>query len=91
VIELVYDAAAGPLILTRFPHAKIEDAHDSIHESRIQVTLPDEDKDAFFKHAMKEGYYEVCLGFQMMMMDHDGLAKINQWLRELKDEKERGA
>lgn len=83
MIELVYDGAAGPIIRERFPHVKIEDASDYIHEGRIQVELPDADRDAFYKHAIVEGYCEVCLGFKMMMYDKAGREQIEKWCDEL--------
>lgn len=87
MIELVYNAAAGPAIQKRFPHAQIEDASDDIHESRIQIVLPDADRDAFYKHALREGYYEACMGFQLMMRgDASDKEQIRKWLDEVKAE-----
>lgn len=87
MIELVYDKAAWEVIKQRFPNAQMEDASDEIHESRIQVILPDADRDAFYKHAIREGYYEVCFGFQIMARDEKGYAQIKKWIEELKAEK----
>jgi hypothetical protein len=89
MIELVYDGTAATEIRKEFPDVKIEDASDFIHEGRIQVELPDEKRDAFYKHAMKEGYYEVCLGFKLMMMSGEAKDKeyIHRLLAELKAEK----
>jgi hypothetical protein len=89
MMELVYDGAAAVEIRKQFPHVKIEDASDFIHEGRIQVELPDADRDAFYKHSMREGYCEVCLGFKLMMMSGEAKDKeyIHRLLAELKAEK----
>ena len=81
MIELVYDGAAVPLIQKQFPHVKVEDASDSIHEGRVQIELPDEDRDAFYKHAIVEGYCEVCFGFKLMTMSGD--SKDGEYIRRL--------
>lgn len=92
MMELVYDGEAAPVIRARFPEARIEDASDYIHESRIEVHLPDEQRAAFYKHAIREGYSEVCLGFQIMMKgSKEELDEIRGWLAELKAEREAGA
>lgn len=81
--EVVYDEAAKPIILERFPSAQIEDASDEIHEGRFAVTLPDSERDAFYKHAIVEGYCEICLGFRTMMYDKKGREQIEKWCSEL--------
>ncbi len=89
MIELVYDNAVVPLILERFPNAKIEDASDFIHEDRVEVTVLDSDRDEFCKLSMREGFYEVCLGFQLLMRSGEKADKeyIERLLAELKAEK----
>lgn len=92
MIELVYDDGAAPAIRERFPAAKIEDASDFIHESRIQVEIPDEERAAFYKHAILDGYAEACLGFQIMLKgSKEDQDEIRGWLAELKAEREAGA
>jgi hypothetical protein len=87
MMEFVYDSAAEPIIRERFPYAQIEDASDYIHENRIQVSLPDADRDAFYKHAIREGYCDVCLGFQVMIRTPEGRKDIERCVAELKAEK----
>lgn len=86
MMELVYDNAAVPIIRERFPHVRVEDASDMIHEGRVEVHLPDADRDAFYKHAIREGYCSVCLGFGLKMRDPEGLKEIQRWLDEVKAE-----
>lgn len=87
MIDLIYDNAAAPAIMEKFPHAKIDDASDFIHEDRIQVTLPDEDREAYFKHSIRDGYCEVSLGFQSLLRDENGIKEIQKWLADLKAER----
>lgn len=91
MIDLIYDNAAAPAIVEKFPHARIEDASDFIHEDRIQVTLPDEDREAYFKHAIRDGYCEVSLGFQSLLRDENGIKEVQKWLADLKAERESGS
>lgn len=91
MIDLIYDNAAAPAIMEKFPHAKIDDASDFIHEDRIQITLPDEDREAYFKHAITDGYCEVSLGFQSLLRDDNGIKEVQKWLAELKAERESGS
>lgn len=92
MIELVYDAETAPLIRKRFPNARIEDASDFIHESRIEVELPDEERAVFYKHAIREGFAEACLGFQLWMRGtKEEQDEIRKWLAELRAEREAGA
>jgi hypothetical protein len=88
MMDVIYDEAVKPIIHERFPGAVFTDASDEIHEGRFEVILPDEERDAYFKHAIREGYYTVSLGFQVMMQCGSDEAKetIERWLRELKAE-----
>jgi hypothetical protein len=39
-----------------FPNARFEDASDDVHPHRYGATLPDEQREAYIKHAMREGF-----------------------------------
>jgi len=85
VIELLYDVKALPLVKERFPHVKVTDASDSIHEDRVELELPDEDKEALYKDAMVNGYYTVLLGFQLMMtIPGEDQETLKRWAVEVK-------
>ena len=88
MIDLIYDKAAAPAIREKFPHVKIEDASDFIHEDRIQVELPDTDREAYFKHGIRDGYSEVSLGFQLLLREEEGQKEIKRWIADLKAERE---
>lgn len=86
--DLIYDEAVKPLILKRFPGAQFQDASDEIHEGRFEVTLPDSEKDAFYKASLKEGWSEVSLRFQLMLKGgrEEDVKTINRWMDELEVE-----
>ena len=85
MIDLLYDDAALPLIKEAFPHVKVEDARDSAHEDRVQVELPDEDKDSFYKHSIRKGYCQVLLNFELMRIGikREEADTIKRWLSEI--------
>jgi hypothetical protein len=43
-------------IRKQFPNARFEDANDDIHRHRYGVTLPDDEREAYIRHAMREGF-----------------------------------
>lgn len=84
MVDLIYCNEARTEVLERFPHAKIEDASDDIHDERISVTLPDEEKDVYFKWIIKNGWHGVSLGIQSMLHDNASQPTLDRWLQELK-------
>lgn len=90
MIELLYDEKALPEIKEAFPHVKVEDASDSIHTGRVEIELPDEDRDAFYKHSIRKGYHGLLLGFGMMQtgINPEDITTIKRWVNELKAERE---
>ncbi len=89
MIDLLYDDAALPVIKEAFPHVKVEDAKDEVHEDRVQIELPDEDKDSFYKHSIRKGYCQLLLNFELMRLGTkpEDLDTIKRWLSELDAEK----
>lgn len=87
--DLIYDEKAMPAIKARFPHAMLMDASDEVHEGRFQVVLPDGDRDAFYKHLMREGDWQASLHFGLMMVGgrKEDKATIERWMAELEVEK----
>ena len=47
--DLIYGASARDGVLAAFPHAVVHDESDWIHDSRISVRLPDEDRECYLK------------------------------------------
>jgi hypothetical protein len=60
-----------------FPHARFEDASDDVHPHRYGVTLPDEQREAYIKHAMREGFalcsLHIHLGLRIDQKEMDRL------------------
>ena len=83
--DLIYDDTAEPLIRARFPHVVVEDGRDLIHEDRIQITLPEADRIAFIKDAIRQGYYKVSLLIGLLQCD-DRSGYLRVALDELKAE-----
>ena len=85
MIDLIYDDAAKKFIFKRFPGAQFRDASDEVHEGRFEVELPDSDRDTFYKAALKEGWYEVSLRFQLMLSAgrEEDIKTINRWVAEI--------
>ena len=81
--ELIYDATVEPIILKRWPDAEIVDASDDIHRGRFQVDL-DVEEDEFYPFAIKEGFAEVCLCFQIMARRKEDHPKIYEWIEKAK-------
>ncbi len=89
MIDLIYDNKAWDEIQKAVPEATSKDASDYIHTDRIQVTIPDESRDAYFKAAIRTGYCDVSFNFQMMIRQSGKhKAELDRWLQELKDEQE---
>jgi len=84
-MDLVYDARAAKAICQRFPHAKIADASDYLHEDRIEVILPECDEDAYLSEAMRDGFYIASLTFQLMLLEATGQQRIRRLLSEMKE------
>lgn len=90
MIDLIYDNKAWSEIHKAVPEATLEDASDDIHTDRIQVTIPDESRDVYFKAAIRTGYCDVSLGFQIMVRQPGKhKAELDRWIQELKDEQEK--
>lgn len=81
--DYIYDNATVPVIRNKFPHVKVEDASDFSHPDRVEITLPDADRDEFYKLAIKDGYSDVSITFQILLLQKDGRKEISRWLKEM--------
>lgn len=69
MLELVYGGRdEETLIRDRFPHCVIKDARDSVHENRFSVELPDDEKLSFYEFSIREKFFDLCLGFRLMIL-----------------------
>jgi hypothetical protein len=67
-IELVYcPQEVGKIIKDKWNEAIIVDASDEVHPERFEVTIPNITEDDFYPFAIKEGFVQDCLGFQLML------------------------
>ena len=79
--EVVYDYQALPIIMERFPNAKVTDASDFMHDSRFELEIENCTKDEFYPFAIKEGFALLCLGFPIFMQkDKETLKECKRWL-----------
>jgi len=85
MMDLIYDADAAAAVKARFPEAKIDDASDEVHESRISVEV-NATKDEYMRWAVIEGIGAVSMAVQLMLhsRDKEELAKLRGWLEERK-------
>jgi len=83
VVDLIYSDIRGD-VLEQFPHAKIKDASDEIHGSRILVELPSEDRDAYGRWLVHSGWALQSLMIVLMIHDKEGSDKVRGWLNESK-------
>lgn len=82
--ELVYCDQACVEIKEKFPQAVFEDASDIVHEERQAVTIPGIDKLEFYEWAVKNGWADLCIGFNVLLRtDKEFLARVKQWLKEV--------
>lgn len=84
--DLVYDYDAWKEIEKAFPDAKIEDARDKVHESRIAVTLPDERRTDYFKWMVWSPFGPASLGLQVMARDPEDREQVKKWIEEVRAE-----
>lgn len=91
MIDLIYDSSAVTFIQERFPHVKVTDASDEIHEGRVEIELPDSDKDDFYKDSIRKGYHQVSFHFQLMLRGsrEEDINQIKKWLKEIEEEKDK--
>lgn len=85
--ELIY--AGGEVenvIKVEYPEVKIKDASDDIHTERFECELDGIEEDEFYIFAIRNGFAECCLGFQLMMHDYPkgSNQKVWDWLAEAK-------
>ena len=65
--DLIYGASARDGVLAAFPHAVVHDESDWIHDSRISVRLPDEDRECYLKWVIKGGWGNHSFIIQTML------------------------
>lgn len=85
--EVVYDDSYQKDILEKWPNAKITDASDMIHESRILVEIPDIEYDEFWKWGCTNGMATLCLNFNVALYDKNFVEKVKGWLKEKEETK----
>lgn len=86
MIDLLYTNEGWGGVVKAFPHAKVCDASDDIHDERMQVDLPDADKDAYLKWAIKNGFGPISLMVQFMMHTNEGLTLLKKVIDEIEAE-----
>ena len=82
--ELIYAGKeVENIIRAEYPKAKITDASDFIHEERFECCLEVEEVE-FYVFAIRQGFAECCIGFNLMMRNHPegSLQKIWDWVAE---------
>ena len=84
--DLVYDFGAWKEIEKAFPDAKIEDARDEIHESRIAVTLPDEKRVDYLKWMIWSAWGPASFAIQTMAQDPKDRDQVKKWIEEVRVE-----
>jgi hypothetical protein len=87
--DLVYEPKAQDFVEKTFPDAKIEDASTLLREGRFQVTLPENQRDAFYVAMINEGWVRACLGFELMMQipeSHDEVRRLIKLAEGVEDE-----
>ncbi|MCK9569447.1 hypothetical protein M0R72_10955 [Candidatus Pacearchaeota archaeon] len=92
VSDLIYcdDSEIREAILKRFPDAKIEDASDDVHESRVGVMVANSSIEEWFNFLADEGLCRLSLGFRIELGLHksDVFAAIHYDERKAKKMKE---
>jgi hypothetical protein len=86
MVELVYaNKEVEDLVKGKYPDAVITDASDCIHTERFEFEAECE-KGEFYIFAIREGFAEACLGFQIMMHDYPKgrHQEIWDWIAEAK-------
>ena len=84
--DLVYDFGAWKDIEKAFPDAKIEDARDDVHVSRISVQLPDEKRTDYLKWMVWTGWGRASITLQSMVRDHKDRDQVKKWIEEVRAE-----
>lgn len=86
--ELIYaDREVEDIIKKEYPEAKITDASDFIHTERFECEV-EVAEDEFYIFAIRNGFAEAGLSFQLMMEDfpkgEGNLQKLWDWIAEAK-------
>jgi hypothetical protein len=83
---MAYDLIYGPwsaqfLFREKWPHAKIEDARDLIHDERFEVNAPDVPDDDFFPFVIGQGLGSTSMTIQLaVMQDDESRDRVRKWL-----------
>lgn len=93
--ELVYGSSeVQSTIKKEFPNAIFKDASDEVHPERFEVTFSDDSEefeDRFYVFAIKEGFADLCFGFQLLIRHSDPTekqkTKLNRILKEIEKSK----
>lgn len=92
--DLIYAGGkVEDVIKAKYPEVRIKDASDCIHTERFECYMDGIEEDEFYIFAIREGFAECCLGFNLMMGDHPegSRQKVWDWFAEAKalDESEK--
>ena len=68
--DLIYGTESYQDIKDRFPHARIENTYDWLRGDRLVVKIPDCSLRTWLKFLITEGWAEVSLILQFMLIDN---------------------